>query len=150
MKNIDKQKIYKNIICSILILVLLFGGYFFPLGKAAVVTAAEATPTPIPDYINIITDNSIKEQLLGTSSQEARKNNPLGLASNFSVFAEQNVTFTGADVEGRVAAGGSVTATTDYEFQIGWKNSNNALADLIVGNGPVENIALTFGADNER
>lgn len=152
MKNLVKEKAFKNFISSILIMVLLIGGYYFPIGKAEEVSSNQTstlTATPIPSNVKIVENTVEKEKLLGTTFEKAKVNYPLGIASKFSIFAKENVNFTGADVEGRVAAGGSATATTDYEFQIGWKNENDELADVIVGNGPVENIALTFGADDE-
>lgn len=152
MKNLVKEKAFKNFISSILIMVLLIGGYYFPIGKAEEVSGEQnitLTATPIPSNVKIVENTVEKEKLLGTTFEKAKVNYPLGIASEFSIFAKENVNFTGADVEGRVAAGGSVTATTDYEFQIGWKNTNDELADVIVGNGPIENVALTFGADDE-
>ena len=91
----------------------------------------------------------------GTNSELALEENPgLGIAKEFSIFAEGDVTFTGADTEGKVAAGGGVYGqatkivngeTIPYQYQIGMNNSDEYSADVIVGDGPVEGIALDYG-----
>lgn len=164
--NVKNRNISEKILCVLLILVMLMSSIYFPRGKAEEVTAEETTqavPTEIPSWVTKITAENTdnleyeKAKMLGVSDlKTVRKENLLGLASKFSIFAKEDVTFTGADVEGSVAAGGAVRAEIDlkkekdnYEFQIGWKNQDNEKADLVVGDGPVENIALTFGADGE-
>ena len=82
----------------------------------------------------------------GLTSESTEGNFPgIGIARDFSIFAKENVTLTGADIEGKVAAGGGVTATTPYKYQIGMNNKDAGSADIIVGNGPVENVAVNFG-----
>ncbi len=99
----------------------------------------------IPDGVKKVTDKSKKEELLDANGVETSL---LGVANNFSIFANQTAEFKSSDVEGRIAARNGVVATTGYEFQAGWKHENDAAAKIIVENGPVENIALNLGAND--
>ena len=69
----------------------------------------------------------------------------LGLAGEFSVFAKDDVTFTWADTEGRVAAGGTIKGTTSYAYQIG--TEVNSVAKIIAGKG-ISNLELLFTTHN--
>lgn len=96
-----------------------------------------------PESVRVVTDEAEKEALLGTTSAAARAQNILGLASEFSLFVENDATLTGADAEGRIAAGGKITATTRYKYHAGTEVLNDNLAKIIAGNG-IENLELGF------
>ena len=65
-----------------------------------------------PDNIRVVTDKAEKNVLLGTTSEKARAENILGLASKFSLFTKENITLTGSDAEGKIASGGTISAST--------------------------------------
>lgn len=98
-----------------------------------------------PNSVQVVTDKDEKEALLDANGVELSL---LGVANNFSIFANSSVILKKADVEGRVAARSGVTATTGYEYQVGWKYENDDAAKIIVEDGPVENMALNMGADD--
>lgn len=99
-----------------------------------------------PENVRVVTDKTEKETLLGIHDDNSV--GVLGIAERFSVFSFGNLELKDTDIEGRVAVKGKLSATTDYEYQIGWKNEDDNSADIILGNGPIENIALNFGADD--
>ena len=165
-----KKKTIYFIIAVVLIISAMMLAYIYPFAKSEPVpngnnSSASATTTQtsnsnIESSNKDITVSSAEELrkislLGGTNSEIALKENPgLGIAKEFSVFAEEDVTFTGADTEGKVAAGGGVYGkatktengeTVSYQYQIGMKNGDEYSADVIVGNGPVEGLALDYG-----
>ena len=99
-----------------------------------------------PDSVRVVTDASEKQALLDANNEELSL---LGIANNFSIFSDTTVTLNSSDVEGRVAARKGVVASTNYKYQIGWKYENDDAAKIIVEDGPVTNVALDFGADDE-
>ena len=129
-----KRKVIYFIIFSLIIITALVLAHIFPFAKA------ELTGN-VPDSVRVVTDETEKLKLLGTTSELAREKNMLGLASEFSVFAKENVNFTDADSEGRVAAGGTISASTDYAYQAGTEIYNNSVAKIIAGNG-IHNLEL--------
>ena len=152
-----KRKSIGLLITVLLIITAMMFAYLYPFAKSEPVNepanqSAENQDgtTEANNNNNVIKVNSVEDlkkySLLGTTTEKALEEDPnLGIAKEFCIFAENDVTFTGADTEGRIAAGGSVKATTGYEYQVGNKKSDEYTADIIVGNGPVENIALDFG-----
>ena len=129
----------KRVTTKILILCMLFQ---FILPIVSFVKADE-----IPENVRVITDKNEKEQLLGITSEDARTKNPLGLAQEFSLFTKENVVFTNADSEGRIAAGGSITATTSYAYQAGTEINDIGLANIIAGKG-IRNLELSYTNHN--
>lgn len=95
-----------------------------------------------PANIRVVTDEAEKEALLGTTSENARKENLLGLSSYFSLFTKENITVTGADAEGRIAAGGTITST-GYPYHAGTEVEDDNVAKVIAQNG-INNIELEF------
>ena len=154
-------------IAVILIVSAMVLAYIYPFAKSEPVSGGSATATAsssqtfnVDNSNKNITVNSAEELrkislLGGTNSELALEENPgLGIAKEFSIFAEEDVTFTGADTEGKVAAGGGVYGQATkrvngenipYEYQIGINSSDKYSADVVVGNGPVEGIALNYG-----
>ena len=151
-----KRKSIGLLLSVLLIITAMMFAYLYPFAKSEPVdapanqSAENQEGTTEANNNNVIRVNSVEDlkkySLLGTTTEKALEEDPnLGIAKEFCIFAENDVTFTGADTEGRIAAGGSVKATTGYEYQVGNKKSDEYTADIIVGNGPVENIALDFG-----
>ena len=154
-------------IAVILIVSAMVLAYIYPFAKSEPVSGGNATATASSTQtFNVdrsnkkITVSSAEElrkiSLLGGTNSELalEKNHGLGIAKEFSIFAEGDVTFTGADTEGKVAAGGGVYGQAvkkvngedvPYQYQIGLKNTDKYSADIVVGNGPVEGIALDYG-----
>lgn len=154
-------------IAVILIVSAMVLAYIYPFAKSEPVSGGSATATAsssqtfnVDNSNKNITVNSAEELrkislLGGTNSELALEENPgLGIAKEFSIFAEEDVTFTGADTEGKVAAGGGVYGQATkrvngenipYEYQIGINSSDKYSADVVVGNGSVEGIALNYG-----
>lgn len=100
------------------------------------------------DTIMSVTDIAEKEKLLGIETENQKKTGLLGIAEKFSIFARENVTLKAADTNGRIAVGGKLEATTEYEYQVAceldeYKSSN--MAQIISEKGPMKNIALEFG-----
>lgn len=138
----------------ILIIALMLLSYVYPIAKAEAIlqdgnTSENALiqPSDVDEIKEFATSDELEKYLLlGTTSEEALEKYPgLGLAKYFSLFCEEDATLTGADTEGRIAAGGGVIATTDYKYQVGIGNSNKDTADIIVGDGPVTNVAVNYG-----
>ena len=169
-----KKKTIYFIIAVVLIISAMMLAYIYPFAKSEPVpngnnSSASATTTQtsnsnIESSNKDITVSSAEELrkislLGGTNSEIALKENPgLGIAKEFSVFAEGDVTFIGADTEGKVAAGGGVYGqatkkvngeTIPYQYQIGMNNLDEYSADIIVGNGPVKGIALDYGYSDD-
>lgn len=94
-----------------------------------------AEPTEIPETIRRVTDEAEKEKLLGTTSEEARLESILGLASHFSVFVKENLTLTNSDSEGKIAAGGVITNTANFSYEAGTECKNENEAKIIAGKG---------------
>ena len=156
-----RKSIYFTTAVTLIVTAMMLA-YIYPFAKSEPVSeqvGAQQTETGSSETDSTISNTANKKRTLesaeelrkfsllgGTNSELALEENPgLGISKEFSIFAEEDVTFTGADTEGKVAAGGAVKATTDYKYQIGMKNKDDYSADIIVGNGPVENIALDFG-----
>lgn len=104
--------------------------------------------------VNIITDETEKEKLLGINSQRAREKSILGLANEFSLFANGNVITHGSDIEGRLAANGTIdfSGTEDYnwKYQVGcgynnYKPNTTGVSEVIA-NGAVKNLNVSSGA----
>ncbi len=146
------------VITIVLIISAIVFAYIYPFAKSELVKEGEVAQNASDgqsgdegtNNVEKLEVNSVKElrkaSLLGTTSEMALKKYPgLGLAKYFSLFCEGDATFTGADTEGRVAVGGGITATTSYEYQIGCENTDKDCADIIVGDGPVQNVAVDFG-----
>ena len=106
-----------------------------------IISSVEAAD--IPDGVRVVTDENEKKVLLGTTSNKARKESILGLASKFSLFTKENITFTDADSEGKIAAGGTINATTNYAYQSGTEIRSNEEAKIIAANG-FKNMELDF------
>ena len=141
-----------------LIVVMMSVTYLVPLSKSQA-TNGQAENVNMEE---ISSEEELKKISLlgGTTSAKAWENNQfLGLARDFCIFAQNDIIFTGSDTEGKVAAGGGVTANTEtqkyingrlttipsYQYQVATKKTDNDSADIIVGKGPVKNIALDFG-----
>ena len=169
-----KKRIYLTVLVCIIISAMMFA-YVYPFAKSEPVSGQEQTQSSgnnseetasvgnddsnskDENDMNKIELNSIEElkkfSLLGGTTPELalQEDEGLGIAKDFSLFVENDITFLGADTEGKVAAGGAIrgTATNSqnepYLYQIGMKNKDKYSADIVVGNGPVEGIALDFG-----
>lgn len=104
--------------------------------------------------VRVVTDEAEKEKLLGISSQRAREKSILGLANEFSLFTNGNVTTYGSDIEGRLAANGNVdftgTGNYNWKYQVGcgYNNygPNTTGAAEVIANGSVKNLAVNNGA----
>ena len=107
-----------------------------------------------PNIAHVTSEEEI-ENLLGTTSSEARQDNLLGLAGKYSVFVEEDFIIHDAETGGKLAAGGKVEATTDYKYQVGSglynyrASTHNGEAEIVVGNGPIKNIETQYGATIE-
>ncbi len=97
----------------------------------------------IPDGVKVVTDENEKKVLLGTTSSNAKKDSILGLASKFSLFTKGNITLVNADSEGKIAAGGTINATTTYAYQAGTEIQNDEEAKIIAADG-FRNMELDF------
>ncbi len=126
MKGKMKKNKLNYKILALFVIGLITFSYFTPF------IHAEST---IPNDIKVVTNENEKKQLLGTTSEEARAKNILGLAGEFSVFTKENIEFSGADSEGRIAAGGTISSSTRYKYQAGTELSNDNLAKIIARNG---------------
>ena len=122
---------------TILVILTMILSYIFP-----VIVNADPVSEPKPDSVRVVTDEEEKLKLLGITSSDARTKNKFGLADEFSVFTKENITFTDADSEGRIAAGGTITATTSYPYHAGTEVNNDDLAKIIAGNG-IKNMELS-------
>ena len=163
-------------IAVVLIISAMTLAYIYPFAKSEpvdnqqvgnaidVLNTGDSTETVDDNKAEIIKAYSFEELrkislLGGTNPELALKEYPdLGIAREFSLFAEGDAIFRGADTEGKIAVGGSVKADTlkkivnqstgeqsSYKYQVGIKNYDSYSADIVVGNGPVENMALDFG-----
>lgn len=97
-----------------------------------------------------ITDDSKKKELLGFTDNEDL--GILGIASKYSLFVKEDATLSAADSEGKIAIGGKLEAQTDYLYQAGCDYDNykedSKEAKVVVGKGPIKNIASDFGWNN--
>ena len=142
----------------VLLIVIISITYLFPLSKSQATNGQDENV----NMEEISSEEELKKISLlgGTTSAKAWENDQfLGLARDFSIFAQNDIIFTGSDTEGKVAAGGGVIANTEtqkyingrlttipsYQYQVATKKTDNDSADIIVGKGPVKNIALDFG-----
>lgn len=125
-----RYSIYKKILSILMIISILAPTLITSVSKAE----------QKPDNIRVVTDELEKKELLGIYDNNGV--GILGIAERFSVFAFDNLNLKAADIEGRVAVGGELSATTSYEYDIGWKNEDKKSADIILGKGPMKNIAL--------
>lgn len=97
-----------------------------------------------PDNIRVVTDEAEKEALLGTTSEKARTENLLGLSSYFSLFTKENITVSGADSEGRIASGGTITSTANHSYHAGTEVEDDNLAKIIAEDGISSNLELEY------
>ena len=99
-----------------------------------------------PSDVTVVkdTETAKKQALLGTTSEQARKENILGLSSYFSLFTKEDITVTKADAEGRIAAGGTITSTAPHPYHAGTEVENDNLAKIIAQEGISDNLELLY------
>lgn len=134
MKGRNFTKIIKKT-TSIMAIIFILSQTIMPI--VSIVKAAER-----PANIRVVTDEAEKETLLGTTSEKAKTENILGLASKFSLFTKGDITLNKADAEGRIASGGTIKSTT-HPYHAGTEVTDNNVAKIIAKNG-ISNMAFDF------